>query len=72
MTDIEFWDLGNDRGIVRMRNGGLVFIDTRDRSLAAPIRNTVSGSPRLRGFCSGFCDPEGPSSRSVQISAVTP
>ena len=59
MTDIEFWDLGNHRGIVRMRNGGLVCIDTRDRSLAAPVRHSGEWEPEVARVLLRFLRPGG-------------
>jgi FkbM family methyltransferase len=59
MTDIDFWDLGNNRGIVRMRNGGLVFIDTRDQSLATPIRSSGEWEPEVARVLLRFLRPGG-------------
>jgi FkbM family methyltransferase len=57
MSDIEFWDLGNNRGIVRMRNGGLVFVDTRDQSLASPIRSSGEWEPQVARVLLRFLRP---------------
>jgi len=41
------WDLGESLGAVRLRNGGLVFIDVRDQSLGWPLRAQREWEPEI-------------------------
>jgi FkbM family methyltransferase len=49
-----FWDLGDSLGIVRLRNGSLVFIDVRDQSLGAPLRAFREWEPNIETLIPQF------------------